>query len=212
MYNENPSVVVMSGKKGKWRGWRCWGHDVRVKCCFIWRKVFVFCFCRFVLTGRSNTKSSKVAFVWFENHILVQLECFSWFLDRVIWQWVAIFICTYIRLPSVFQARIQRNLPNYQSQPPPHFASIPRRLLTKSPHPIAPYSLFKAICQSAKNTDRSTIRSFAHIARSFACSALLALLACSTALTRLLTHSLPSSWDSEWLDGYFFLFFFSFAP
>ena len=51
---------------------------------------------------------------------------------------------------------------------------------------------------------------FTPTAHSFACSALLALLALSAALTHSLARSrcsLPRSWDSEWLDGYFSVFF-----
>ena len=57
---------------------------------------------------------------------------------------------------------------------------------------------------------RSSVRSFARTAHSFACSALLALLVRLAALTHLLAHSLcllPRSWDSEWLDGYLFCVF-----
>ena len=57
---------------------------------------------------------------------------------------------------------------------------------------------------------RSSVRSFAHTAHSFACSGLLASLAPSAALTRSLARSLrshPRSWDSEWLDGDFFCVF-----
>jgi hypothetical protein len=52
---------------------------------------------------------------------------------------------------------------------------------------------------------RSSVRSFARTAHSFACSGLLASLAPSAALTRSLARSLrslPRSWDSELLDGY----------
>ena len=45
-----------------------------------------------------------------------------------------------------------------------------------------------------------SIRSFACTGQSYACSALLASLASSTALICLLTHSLPSSWESVSLD------------
>ena len=57
---------------------------------------------------------------------------------------------------------------------------------------------------------RSSVRWLARTALSFACSALLALLAHSAALTRSLAHSFrspPRSWGSEWLGGYFFCFF-----
>ena len=63
---------------------------------------------------------------------------------------------------------------------------------------------------------RSSVRSFACTAYSFACSALLALLTRSAALTRSLAHSLrsvrllPRSWDSEWWDGNLFCVFFLF--
>ena len=62
---------------------------------------------------------------------------------------------------------------------------------------------------------RSSIHSFARTALLFACSAPLASLARSTALTCLLACSLrslcsfPRSWESNWLDGYFVCVFFS---
>ena len=49
---------------------------------------------------------------------------------------------------------------------------------------------------------RSSVCSFARTAHSFACSAMLASLARSAALTRSLAHSLRL-WESERLDGYF---------
>ena len=61
----------------------------------------------------------------------------------------------------------------------------------------------------------SSIRLFAGIAHSFACSALFASLARSAALTRSLARllrSLPSLWDSEWLNGYLFCVFFYSGP
>jgi len=62
---------------------------------------------------------------------------------------------------------------------------------------------------------RSSVRSFARTAHSFACSGLLASLAPSAALTRSLARSLrslPRSWESELLDGYFVCVFFHFRP
>ena len=58
---------------------------------------------------------------------------------------------------------------------------------------------------------RSSVRSFARTAHSFACSVLLASLARSAALSHLRArslHSLLSLWESEWLDGYLFCVFF----
>ena len=62
---------------------------------------------------------------------------------------------------------------------------------------------------------RSSVRSFARTAHSFACCGLLASLAPSAALTRSLARSLrslPRSLDSELLDGYFVCVFFHFRP